>query len=179
MKTTLTVNILDSIFVIDNDAYDLLKTYLDAIEARLKESQVSTETIKDIEARVSELFIQMGASSVRVVNIGMVREIIRVIGSPEIFGDDSFNRHSSSFSRAELKRKILRDPENRTIGGVCYAISLYLKVDPTLFKILFILAAIFGGSGVLAYFILWIVIPAAKTPLDLEILTGMKNGTIE
>jgi phage shock protein PspC (stress-responsive transcriptional regulator) len=48
------------------------------------------------------------------------------------------------------------------IGGVCGGLGEYLNVDPILFRILFALALIIGGSGLLVYIILWIVIPERK-----------------
>lgn len=45
------------------------------------------------------------------------------------------------------------------VAGVCGGLGEYLKVDPILFRILFVLALIVGGSGLLVYIVLWIVIP--------------------
>jgi phage shock protein PspC (stress-responsive transcriptional regulator) len=45
------------------------------------------------------------------------------------------------------------------IAGVCGGLGEYLNVDPILFRVLFVLALILGGSGLLVYIILWIVIP--------------------
>jgi phage shock protein PspC (stress-responsive transcriptional regulator) len=45
------------------------------------------------------------------------------------------------------------------IGGVCGGLGNYLNIDPVIVRILFVLLAVFGGSGVLVYIILWIVIP--------------------
>ncbi|MFI3262309.1 MAG: PspC domain-containing protein [Rikenellaceae bacterium] len=175
MKTTLTVNISGSIFVIDNDAYNLLDNYLVDIQARLKDNAGNTDTFQEIEIRVAELLTQMGASTIRVVTIDNVREVIRTIGAPEIFGDSSYQFNNYSNGGQKMERRVLRDPNNKTIGGVCAALALYFNVDPVIFKVLFVLTAIFGGSGVLAYFIMWLVIPEAKSQKDLEILERMKN----
>jgi phage shock protein PspC (stress-responsive transcriptional regulator) len=51
------------------------------------------------------------------------------------------------------------------IGGVCGGLGRYLNVDPILFRLLFVLALIIGGSGFLVYVILWIVIPEEKAPV--------------
>ena len=48
------------------------------------------------------------------------------------------------------------------IAGVCGGLGEYLKVDPILFRILFVLALIVGGSGLLVYIVLWIVIPEGR-----------------
>ncbi|MCF8367669.1 MAG: PspC domain-containing protein [Bacteroidales bacterium] len=55
--------------------------------------------------------------------------------------------------------KLYRSRSNSMIGGVCGGLGHYLNVDPIVFRILFVLALIVGGSGFLVYVILWIVIP--------------------
>ena len=56
--------------------------------------------------------------------------------------------------------RLYRSYKNSVIGGVCGGIGEYLNTDPVLFRILFVVAFLVGGSGLLAYIILWIVIPA-------------------
>lgn len=45
----------------------------------------------------------------------------------------------------------------KIIFGVCYWIAQKLSLDPTIVRIVFVLFTLLGGSGILAYFILWIV----------------------
>lgn len=59
---------------------------------------------------------------------------------------------------SDIKR-LYRSRENRMIGGVCSGLGEYLTLDPTLVRLLFILFALTGGSGILAYLIMLLVIP--------------------
>jgi len=45
------------------------------------------------------------------------------------------------------------------LAGVCGGLAEYFSIDPVIVRLIFVLAVIFGGSGILAYIILWIVIP--------------------
>ncbi len=45
------------------------------------------------------------------------------------------------------------------IGGVAGGLGEYFDIDPTLVRIIFIVSLFLGGSGILAYIILWIVVP--------------------
>ena len=54
---------------------------------------------------------------------------------------------------------LYRSETNKVLGGVCGGLGEVFNVDPTLVRILFVIAALFGGSGILFYIILWIVIP--------------------
>jgi phage shock protein C len=56
-------------------------------------------------------------------------------------------------------KKLLRS-KNRMIAGVCAGIGEYLKIDPTIIRLLWVVFSFFSmGAGVLAYIIAWIIIP--------------------
>ncbi len=57
--------------------------------------------------------------------------------------------------------KKLRRSKDKMLGGVCSGIAEYFDIDPTLVRIAYALLTIFsaGFPGVLAYIVLWIVIP--------------------
>lgn len=58
-----------------------------------------------------------------------------------------------------MKKKLYRSKKDCVIGGVCGGIAEYFDVDPTLVRLLAILIFFFGGSGIIAYIIGWIIIP--------------------
>ncbi len=53
-----------------------------------------------------------------------------------------------------------RSTTNKIIAGVAGGLGEYLNIDPTIIRILFILISIFGGSGILIYLILWLIMPS-------------------
>lgn len=53
-----------------------------------------------------------------------------------------------------------RSATDKKIAGVCGGIARYFNVDPTLVRLGFIAAAVFGFSGVILYLVLWIIIPS-------------------
>lgn len=60
----------------------------------------------------------------------------------------------------ETRKKLSRSLKNKMFGGVCAGIADYFNVDPTLVRVGYILLSVFTlFSGVIAYFILWIVMP--------------------
>lgn len=60
--------------------------------------------------------------------------------------------------------RLYRSYKNSVIGGVCGGLGDYLNTDPILFRVLFVVAFLVGGTGLLAYIILWIVIPIEEIP---------------
>ena len=60
-------------------------------------------------------------------------------------------------------KRLYRDGDNEILGGVAYGLGNYFGIDPSIIRLLFILSIFFGGLGILAYLILWVSIPEAKT----------------
>lgn len=56
-------------------------------------------------------------------------------------------------------KRLYRSRTERMIGGVCGGLGEYFNIDPTLVRLLFVVFALTGGSGLLAYLIFLIVVP--------------------
>ena len=65
---------------------------------------------------------------------------------------------------AQEVRRLKRSSRDKKIGGVCGGFGKYFNVDPTLVRVLWILAILLGGTGLLLYLILWIVMPLDADP---------------
>ena len=73
---------------------------------------------------------------------------------------------------SEMKR-LYRSRDDRMLAGVCGGLGVYLGIDPTIIRILFVLAAIAGvGGGLLVYLVLALVVPeeplASEAVVDVE-----------
>jgi phage shock protein PspC (stress-responsive transcriptional regulator) len=90
------------------------------------------------------------------------------MGQPAEMDED--NEHESeSYQRSssyQQPKRLYRDPDNKTIGGVASGLAAYFNIDPVWVKVLFIITLFAGGTGVLAYIILWIVVPEAITTAE-------------
>jgi phage shock protein C len=56
-------------------------------------------------------------------------------------------------------KKLYRIPSEGMIAGICAGLGEYLDLDPTILRLVFVLLAFGGGSGVLIYIIMWLIIP--------------------
>jgi phage shock protein C len=64
----------------------------------------------------------------------------------------------------EAPRKLYRSQNQRMLAGVCGGLAEYFNIDATVMRVLFLILAVFGGSGLVLYLVMWIVIPdASKT----------------
>ena len=63
------------------------------------------------------------------------------------------------------------------IGGVAGGLAEYFDIDSTLVRIIFVVSLFVGGSGVLAYIILWIVVPEEPWVFNMGTGDEKKEGT--
>jgi phage shock protein C len=56
-------------------------------------------------------------------------------------------------------RKLYRSKTNRKLAGICGGLAQYFNIDATLIRVLFIVLAVLGGSGLLLYLAMWIIVP--------------------
>ncbi|MBC5837261.1 PspC domain-containing protein [Flavobacterium muglaense] len=178
MNKTVNINLGGMFFHIDEDAYQKLNRYFDAIKRSLSNSSGQDEIIKDIEMRVSELLNEKQKSNKHVVGIKEVDEVIAVMGQPEdyIIEEDNTNNYNSyqSFNDNTTRRskKLYRDKDKGMIGGVAAGLGHYFGIDPVWIRVVLVLLVWGAGTGILAYIILWIVMPEAVTTSEKLEMTG-------
>ncbi|GAO29341.1 PspC domain-containing protein [Geofilum rubicundum] len=171
MKKTIHINLSGIAFRIEEDAYDQLKEYLDAVQAVLGSNDEARETINDIESRMAELFIPVTHENQVAVNLKDVEEVIKILGEPRDYAPvdedaDGAAGSSASFKRESplqpIHKRLYRDPYSRVVGGVCSGLGAYFNVDPLLFRLLFVVG-LFYGISIIPYLVLWIAMPKALT----------------
>jgi phage shock protein PspC (stress-responsive transcriptional regulator) len=166
MKKTLTVNLNNIVFHIDDDAYEMLQTYLAEISEHFKSEDERKEIMNDIEARIAELFTEKLQRNKNVVNLSDVQEIIDIMGKPSQYtGEDEEPETPKSDKKQQQKsRRFYRDPENAVLGGVAGGLAAYFDWDVTWVRIAFVtLALISAGYMIPIYIIVWLIAPKAIT----------------
>jgi phage shock protein C len=58
--------------------------------------------------------------------------------------------------------RLVRSESECMIAGVCGGLAAHFSIDPTLVRIVFIILALFGGSGFVLYLALWLIVPRAS-----------------
>lgn len=58
-----------------------------------------------------------------------------------------------------MAKKVYRSKRDRMLAGVCGGIADYLNVDVVLIRLLWVLAFLAEGLGLIAYIIAWVIIP--------------------
>lgn len=174
MNKTLTVNIAGLVFHIDENAYNKLHQYLEAIKRSIT-TEEREEIIHDIEIRIAELFSAKINDFNQVIIEEDVEEVIQIMGKPEdynIDGETESNSENETYYTFPKVKKLYRDKENSLLGGVLAGFGHYFKIDVVWLRVLFLLLLLLYGTGVVFYIILWIVIPAAKTTSQILEMRG-------
>jgi phage shock protein PspC (stress-responsive transcriptional regulator) len=177
MNKTININLANTFFHIDEQAYLKLQRYLEAVKRSFSKSQGEDEIISDIEARIAELFSERLQHDRQVITNKEVEEIISIMGQPEDYlvdeelFEDQPRRNAKSKSKTH--KQLFRDIDNKYIGGVCAGLGHYLGLDALWIRILFIILAVFSlGSVILLYVILWILVPKAITTAQKIAMAG-------
>ena len=182
MKKIININLGGSPIVIDEDAYQLLSKYLEALQRHFSNADGADEIIHDIEVRMNELFHEK-LKGRQIVSIKDLNEVMDIMGRPEQMEEDhsnsrknyAYNEKSKDKSEYTIRtgKKLFRDEEHKIAAGVCSGLAKYFGIDdPVWIRLIFVLFAFSGGMGVLAYLVFWAIVPAAKSSTDKLAMQG-------
>lgn len=172
MKKNFAVNIGFRLFNIDEDAYEILKNYLEKLRRSMSDETSIDEIISDIEGRIAELLDERLAGR-SIVVLEDIRYVIDEMGAPEEIDEKAGQKNEKKVEN-EGPRRLFRDPENRLLGGVCSGLGAFFNVDPLWIRLGFVILVLLMGSGILVYLALWILVPLADTAAERLQMRGKK-----
>lgn len=56
-------------------------------------------------------------------------------------------------------KKLRKSKKDKVIAGVCAGMAYYLNMDPVILRIIWILLVVCFGVGIIAYLVMWIIMP--------------------
>ncbi len=185
MKEIERVSIGGYAFTLEKDAAVAVERYLKDLEAHYLGQEGGKEIMEGIEERMAELLLERCGTG-RVAGVADIQGIIDILGRPErIEADDP----EPERPQEKPQKKLYRDLENKRVAGVCAGLGNYFNIDIALIRIVFAVIAIalfFGGAdegiwsllGFVAYGVLWLAMPPARTAQERWAMKGEK-GTLE
>jgi len=172
MNKVSSINLGGYPFTIDEDAFEYLRQYLDAIHRHFRGVEGNEEITSDIETRLAELF-QASLGNRPIVTMKDVKDAVAVMGAPEDFGAEPLSENPKEKFNIKTGKRLFRNPEEEVIGGVCSGIAAYFGIqDPLWVRLFFVVVALSGGFGVPLYIILWAIMPKPKTASDWLAMRG-------
>ena len=176
MKKVISINFQGRVIPIEESAFEELKKYTESLQRYFAREEGKDEIINDIENRIAELFTErLKNNPVGCITEADIHSIVASIGRPEDFDGDISEQATPGKSKStagagpqvsdvppsEPRGSLYRNENDKVLGGVCSGLAHYLKIDPTVVRMLFALITFGGfGTGVLLYIVLWIVLPA-------------------
>ena len=177
MKKTFTISLGHLVFNVEEDAYEILKMYLDSIKNYFQKMENDSEIISDFELRIAENFSSKLSSGKQYINLSDVKEVIQIMGSLDDFKEIYNDVEAEQEEEKKENNKLYRDSSNRIIAGVCSGIAEYFKLDPIIVRVLFFIAV---PLNLIVYIIFWIGIPSKDFDPDLRkiLYRDKENGVI-
>jgi phage shock protein PspC (stress-responsive transcriptional regulator) len=177
MKKNISINISGIIFHIEEDGYEILRKYLDSINRYFSSFEDSSEILADIESRIAEILLSKLSEGKQVVTAEDINSLMATMGSVSDFKAAEDQEFAAGEPKQEKKqewsppksepaasKKLFRDEKRKILGGVCAGLGHYFNIDPVWPRLLIALLAFatYGGF-VVAYFILWFLLPVSAT----------------
>ena len=173
MNKVININFQGRILPIEEQAYELLKEYIQSLRIYFANEEGRDEIINDIECRVAELCDDKLKKGEVCINESIIQLIIASIGRPADFEAQDGFEHAGASNNAQNNfgnnnqagwesirpKRLYRDEQNKVLGGVCSGIANYFNVEPLVIRILWIFLI---GVNILAYLILWIAVPSSS-----------------
>lgn len=186
MNEVVKVSIAGIAFLLDQGAYEVLRSYLDRLDAGYAQRPEGREIIADIEARIAELLLDRQPEN-QVVDEALARAVVEQLGLPD-------DLEAGEPVSGRIPKRLHRNPEGAVLGGVCSGIAAYFHIDTVWVRLgfflplfLVILLGAFGadndvvgffgmlfGLCFLLYPILWISVPMARTPRQKLEMSGRR-----
>ena len=172
MNKTVSISLAGFSFMIEEQAYEKLNKYLQALRNSLEKDEAD-EVMYDIEIRIAEIFRE-NLDKREVVNSDDVEKVIAQLGTPEAIEGQSEENAERENPQEKTRKELFRDMKRGKIAGVCAGLAQYFGMDISLMRIIWILVFIFtvGFVSVVAYVILWVVLPEAETASDFLKMQG-------
>ena len=177
MNKTIIININGIVFHIEEDAYEILKNYMTEVKRHFSNSADSLEITTDIENRIAEMFGEVLLKDNRQVIVEQdVNQVVEQMGSVADFETADADNDHSAYINTSGNRRLFRDPDDHLVAGVCAGIANYFNIDTVWMRLAFALFIPVGGSGLLLYLILWIIVPKATSRADKMAMKGEKQN---
>lgn len=181
MKKTISVTLGARIFVLEEDAYALLDTYLHDLRRHFQNERIVTELMLDIENSLADKFTDLLHDQKQAVTREDVESVIRVLGRPEEIAEtnDTAEEPIPPQTDDSAAKRLYRDADDLVLAGVSSGLAAYFGADPLYVRLAFILLTFANGLGLLVYAVLWLVIPKAETNAQKLQMRGRPNTIAE
>ncbi|HEY6123575.1 MAG TPA: PspC domain-containing protein [Steroidobacteraceae bacterium] len=185
MQKVVTISLNGNSYQLEEPGFNLLRSYLDRAETRLKDSPDRGEVLGDLEQAIGEKCRGMLGPHKSVVSTTEVERIIAEMGPVESADEKAAsaasdggtaNAEPASFG-PEPRKRLFKIREGAMWGGVCNGLAAYMGLDVTWVRIGTVVLTLFTGVTLLIYLAMLIIVPYADTAEDRAAAFGVPFNT--
>jgi phage shock protein PspC (stress-responsive transcriptional regulator) len=183
MRPVISVSLNGRAYQLEDDAHSALASYLDSAARALAGNPDQAEILADLEQAIADKCERCLNPHKTVVVRTEIEQVIREMG-PVDSGTGSGGRSDATApggqacgsggagaatgaggqTGAAAPKRLYQISDGALISGVCKGIAVYMDIDVTVVRLLFVLAAVItGGLAVLAYVLMMFIVPYANT----------------
>lgn len=158
MRRVISVSLNGRAYQLEDDAHAALAGYLDSAARELAGNPDQSEILDDLEQAIADKLERCLNPHKTVVIRSEIEQVIREMGPVDSGAGSSRQRGEAA------SRRLYQISDGALISGVCKGVSVYLDVDVTLVRLLFVIAAVLtGGLAILVYIVMMFIVPYANT----------------
>lgn len=162
------IHIAKTAYDIEVAAKKQLEKYIKSLETYTQDDDV----LRDIEIRITEILHDRGVKAGGVISSDDVTAVREQLGEPYEFADEDGDIAVGT-AHAQDTRRFYRNIDNAVLGGVLSGIAAYFKIDPFWTRVVFVILLLVSfGTAMVAYIVLWIFTPPARTAAEKLQLDG-------
>jgi phage shock protein PspC (stress-responsive transcriptional regulator) len=173
MKKIININLSSRLIPIEDSAYELLKSYLDSLKLHFSREEGGEEIVSDIEDRIAEVFQDKLKKGAHCITDEDINSMVNVMGRPDQLEEETATEPQEKNTgrstagtvppSVPVPKRLMRDENDKILGGVCSGIATYYGIDPVIVRIITFLLIWAWGAGLIVYIILWLVLPSSRT----------------
>ncbi|MFI5336061.1 MAG: PspC domain-containing protein [Opitutales bacterium] len=202
MNKVITINLNGNAFQLEENAYEMLRTYLENAGRKLAGNPDQAEIIADIEQAIGDKCRASLGEYRTVVSLQAIETILGEMGpvddgSAAAAGEaqpaggnaggpgaaakpESTASASTAGDSSGPVKRLYRLPEGAMFAGVCNGLAAYFGVDVTFIRLLFVLLSFVTlGLGLGAYLVMMIIVPSARTSAEKSAAFGSPSTAQE
>ncbi len=179
MKKTFSITIGGQIFLVEEDAFALLDSYLSSMKKHFAVEKNAEEILVDIESGLADKFAEKANSTTQAITLGEAERVIAIMGQVEEIANSETDGGTVPPSEAPAVKRLYRNPSDTVVAGVASGLAAYFGIEVLWVRIAFVVLGLANGLGVLIYIVLWILLPRAETSAQQLEMRGRPINVVE
>jgi phage shock protein PspC (stress-responsive transcriptional regulator) len=180
MNKVTTVNLNGRAYQVEDQAYELLRAYLDEAARLLADDPDCREILADLEQAIGDKGTRALGAGQNVLDAAQMRRILAEMGPVETGEEPAGHGAAPGTGAAEAPRetkgpkRLYLIKEGAMVAGVCNGLAAYFGLDPTVVRLVFVVLLVLStGFFGIAYLVLMFVVPTAQTAEERAAARGL------